>query len=59
MRIAKTLGLVAPLLGDREVVVAREITKLHETFHTGTAADLAALFAASPPRGECTVLVGA
>jgi 16S rRNA (cytidine1402-2'-O)-methyltransferase len=59
MRIAKTLGLAAPVLGDREVVVAREVTKLHETFHSGTAAGLAAQFAASPPRGECTVLVGA
>jgi 16S rRNA (cytidine1402-2'-O)-methyltransferase len=59
MRIAKTLRLAAELLGQREVVVAREITKLHETFHRGTAADLAAEFTATPPRGECTVLVGA
>jgi 16S rRNA (cytidine1402-2'-O)-methyltransferase len=59
MRIAKTLRLAAELLGPREVVVAREITKLHETFHRGTAADLAAEFTATPPRGECTVLVGA
>lgn len=58
MRIAKTLNLAADLLGAREVVVAREVTKLHETFHRGTAADLAAEFAATPPRGECTVLVG-
>jgi 16S rRNA (cytidine1402-2'-O)-methyltransferase len=58
MRIAKTLHLAADLLGAREVVVAREVTKLHETFHRGTAADLAAEFAAAPPRGECTVLVG-
>ncbi len=59
MRIAKTLHLAADLLGAREVVVAREVTKLHETFHRGTAAELAAQFSASPPRGECTVLVGA
>ena len=59
MRIAKTLTLAAELLGAREVVVAREVTKVHETFHRGTAADLAAQFAAAPPRGECTVLVGA
>ncbi|HXA27160.1 MAG TPA: 16S rRNA (cytidine(1402)-2'-O)-methyltransferase [Candidatus Angelobacter sp.] len=59
MRIAKTLTIAAELLGAREVVVAREVTKIHETFHRGTAADLAAQFAASPPRGECTVLVGA
>jgi 16S rRNA (cytidine1402-2'-O)-methyltransferase len=59
MRIAKTLSLAADLLGEREVVVAREVTKLHESFHRGTAASLAAGFAATPPRGECTVLVGA
>ncbi len=59
MRIAKTLHLAADLLGAREVVVAREVTKLHETFHRGTAAELAAQFTAAPPRGECTVLVGA
>jgi len=59
MRIAKTLHLAADLLADREVVVARELTKLHETFHTGTAAQLAEQFSAAPPRGECTVLVGA
>jgi 16S rRNA (cytidine1402-2'-O)-methyltransferase len=59
LRLARTLTLAAPILGEREVVVARELTKMHETFHTGTAAELAASFAATPPRGECTVLVGA
>jgi 16S rRNA (cytidine1402-2'-O)-methyltransferase len=59
MRIARTLNHAAGLLGEREVVVAREVTKLHETFHRGTAAELAAEFAQTPPRGECTVLVGA
>lgn len=59
LRLAKTLYLLAPLLGDREVVVARELTKQHETFHTGTAAQLAAQFSAAAPRGECTVLIAA
>jgi 16S rRNA (cytidine1402-2'-O)-methyltransferase len=59
LRLAKTLGIAAPVLGTREVTVARELTKLHETFHIGTAAELAAEFTATPPRGECTVLVGA
>jgi 16S rRNA (cytidine1402-2'-O)-methyltransferase len=57
-RLARTLATVAPLLGTREVVIARELTKRHETFHVGTADELAALFTATPPRGECTVLVG-
>jgi 16S rRNA (cytidine1402-2'-O)-methyltransferase len=57
LRLARTLRLAAPLLGEREVIVARELTKVHETFHTGTAAALAEEFGARPPRGECTVLV--
>lgn len=59
LRLARTLRLAAGVLGDREVVVARELTKLHETFHTGTAAQLARDFGERPPRGECTVLVAA
>ncbi len=59
LRVARTLALIAPSCGERPVVVARELTKVHETFHTGTAATLAEAFAAHPPRGECTVLIGA
>jgi 16S rRNA (cytidine1402-2'-O)-methyltransferase len=59
LRLARTLGLIAPCCGERPVVVARELTKVHETFHTGTAATLAESFAAHAPRGECTVLIGA
>ena len=59
MRITKTLRLATPVLGDRPVVVAREMTKLHETMHRGTAATLVVEFTARPPRGECTVVVGA
>jgi 16S rRNA (cytidine1402-2'-O)-methyltransferase len=40
-------------------VVARELTKMHETLHRGTAASLVEEFTARPPRGECTVVVGA
>ena len=57
VRLAKTLRRLASLAGDREVVVARELTKKHETFHMGTALQLADAFDESPPRGECTVLV--
>ena len=59
MRIAKTLRLATPVLGERPIVVARELTKLHETLHRGTAATLVEEFTARPPRGECTVVVGA
>lgn len=58
LRLVKTLRLLAPLSGDRQVVVARELTKKHETFHSGTAEELVDEFQKSPPRGECTVLIG-
>ena len=56
-------GLLADLResagGERRAVVARELTKLHEEFVTGTLAELAERFAedANAPRGECTVLI--
>jgi len=59
LRLARTLGLIPPGCGERPVGVGRELTKGHETFHTGTAATRAESFAAHPPRGECTVLIGA
>ena len=59
MRITKTLQLAIPVLGDRPLVVARELTKVHETLHRGTATALVEEFTARPPRGECTVVVGA
>jgi len=56
-RLARTLRLAAPLLGARTVTVARELTKIHETFHSGTAGELAEQFTDAPARGECTILV--
>ena len=59
MRLVKTLRIAAPVLGERPVIVARELSKVHETMHRGTAAALVEEFTAHPPRGECTVLIGA
>jgi len=56
-RIVKTLDIMASALGPRSLVVAREITKLHEEFLRGTPATLLEHFAKSPPRGELTVVV--
>lgn len=56
-RLPGLLRDIAQELGpERVVVVARELTKLHEEFWRGTAADAAAAFA-QPPRGEIVVLV--
>jgi 16S rRNA (cytidine1402-2'-O)-methyltransferase len=56
-RILKTLEACARILGEREVVIARELTKLHEEVLRGTAAELLARFETAQPRGELTVLV--
>ncbi len=56
-RVQKTLAIIASALGPRSLVVAREITKVHEEFLRGTPATLLEHFAKSPPRGELTVVV--
>jgi 16S rRNA (cytidine1402-2'-O)-methyltransferase len=55
-RIVPTLQALAAVLPGREVVVARELTKLHEEVARGSAEDLAERFAARRVRGEITLL---
>jgi 16S rRNA (cytidine1402-2'-O)-methyltransferase len=58
-RLARTLADLAPLLGDRALAVAREMTKLHQEVLHGRAAELAERFADQAPRGEiCLVIAG-
>jgi len=57
-RIERALLAIAELWPEREVAVARELTKLHEECRTGTAANLAAHYAAHPPKGEIVLLIG-
>lgn len=57
-RIERSLKAIAELWPDREVAVARELTKLHEECRSGTAASLAEHYAAHPPKGEIVLLIG-
>ena len=57
-RLAETLADMAAAFGDRPAAVARELTKRFEEVRRGTLAELAAYYAATPVRGEVTVLVG-
>lgn len=58
-RLAASLADMTEVLGAREGVVARELTKKFEEVRRGTLAELAAHYAeAGPPRGEIVVLVG-
>jgi 16S rRNA (cytidine1402-2'-O)-methyltransferase len=59
-RIAAALADIAAVLGpEREAVVARELTKAHETIYRGTLSELAARAAteANFARGEITLVV--
>jgi len=57
-RVGATLAdLAATLGGERRACLSRELTKLHEEHVRGTLAELAARFADTPPRGECTLVV--
>ena len=58
-RILETLSDVERILGPRPVVVARELTKIHEEFLRGTAGQVRALLADRPSvKGEITLLIG-
>lgn len=56
-RLLKTLGEIHDFLGDRPVVVARELTKKFEEIIHGTAAEMLTHFQKHPPRGEFVVLI--
>ncbi len=58
-RILETLQDVADILGNRHIVVAREVTKIHEEFLRGRCLDvLEDLRERSKVRGEITLLIG-
>lgn len=57
-RLERSLRAVARLWPEREVAIARELTKLHEECRTGTAIALAEHYAAHPPKGEIVLLIG-
>ena len=57
-RICKTVRAIAELDASAPICVARELTKVFETYHRGTAAELAAEFDARPPKGEMVLLIG-
>jgi 16S rRNA (cytidine1402-2'-O)-methyltransferase len=56
-RIAETLRGAADILGDRPIMVARELTKVHQELLRGTATQLADRMK-SNARGEFTVVIG-
>jgi 16S rRNA (cytidine1402-2'-O)-methyltransferase len=58
-RLAKTLSACVDIMPDRQLCVAREMTKKFEEFRRGTAADLLAHYEAYPPKGEIVLVISA
>jgi 16S rRNA (cytidine1402-2'-O)-methyltransferase len=56
-RLTKTLKASIDVLQDRQLCVARELTKKFEEFRRGAAADLLAHYEKHPPKGEIVLLI--
>jgi 16S rRNA (cytidine1402-2'-O)-methyltransferase len=57
-RLAESLADMAAVLGARDAVVARELTKLHEELARGTLDTLAARFDGADVKGEIVIVIG-
>jgi 16S rRNA (cytidine1402-2'-O)-methyltransferase len=58
-RILETLQDIAHVYGEREVVLTRELTKLHEEFLRGTGLALFCILEQrGTPKGEMTLVIG-
>jgi 16S rRNA (cytidine1402-2'-O)-methyltransferase len=57
-RLIGSLSDALDELGDRPMVAARELTKIHEEQVRGTISSVRGHFQAHPPRGEFTLVIG-
>ncbi len=57
-RLVEMLKDAREILGEREIVVAREVTKVHEEFQRGTISTTLEYLKRRPAKGEITVLIG-
>ncbi len=58
-RIIRTLEEILEILGDRQIAVCRELTKIFEEIFRGRIAEALAHFKFKKPRGEFTIVLGA
>jgi 16S rRNA (cytidine1402-2'-O)-methyltransferase len=56
-RLLKALEHLRDELGDRQIAVGRELTKLHEEIFRGSLGEAQQHFAKNPPRGEFTLVL--
>jgi 16S rRNA (cytidine1402-2'-O)-methyltransferase len=57
-RLERSLRVIAEIWPNREVAVARELTKLYEECRRASALELAEHYAAHPPKGEIVLMIG-
>jgi 16S rRNA (cytidine1402-2'-O)-methyltransferase len=57
-RIRQTIADCIEVMGDRQGVVARELTKLHEQFLRGSLSEIAGQLTEGTCRGEMVLLIG-
>jgi len=58
-RLTKTLAACIAVMPDRQLCIARELTKKFEEFRRGTADELLADYEARPPKGEIVLVISA
>jgi 16S rRNA (cytidine1402-2'-O)-methyltransferase len=56
-RLEEGLRDILDVLGDRKIVVARELTKIHETVIAGSVSDLVETLSAESVKGEITLVI--
>ena len=56
-RLTKTLAVCTGIMPDRQLCVARELTKKFEEFRHGIAGELLAHYEAHPPKGEIVLVI--
>lgn len=56
-RIAATIGTMLEVFGERQAVICRELTKIHEEYLRGTFSELIDYLEQQPIKGECCLLV--
>jgi 16S rRNA (cytidine1402-2'-O)-methyltransferase len=56
-RLTKTLAACIDIMPDRQLCVARELTKKFEEFRRGAACELLAHYQAHPPKGEIVFVI--
>lgn len=56
-KLARTLQEILETMGNRRAVVTRELTKVHQTVYRATVSELLEEFKATPPKGECCLIL--